>query len=577
MERIGVVPGTEIGGYRILGPLGQGGMGAVYRAVDGEGVVVALKLLHPHLGADPDARERLSREVANLQRVRHPAVARVLDAEIDSAEAFVVTELVDGEDLAAWVRSHGSMGSVELADLAEKLRAALELVHDAGVLHRDLTPGNVLVTDRGPVLIDFGIAQAAEDARVTSTGLVVGTPGYLSPELLEGGEPSEAGDWWGWAALLAFAATGRPPFGTRPLQTVLTRVQTGEADLSGLDRRTTAALRSALAVDPWRRPSPEQVVAELRLAAAGEPDLEPDLAADEPVTQLLADGEGTQVTGPPGAPGAGGTRVMPLAAAAPVDAAAGAPDAVGGSGEGPYQEDEAYEDEGYEDDDLADDEDDEDDEGESQDVPPEPRRRVGTVLALGAAVVAAGALRPGIALLAAVALAVLVRSVGLAVSGVQARRARRGPGRGDVARAVVGWPWYLLRAVVGCLPSALVGASVVVVAGGVGWWLIDSGRVLVAEPAVGERAGELAGNAAWVTPALLAVAVLAGVLSLWFGPMSRSTRVGTRWTLAAVAPGRAGAAALILVALAAAGVLLTFVVLGHGTVWWPLPGPPDLR
>src|SRR5690606_12013386 len=141
-------------------------------------------------------------EVAHLQRVRHTGVARVLDAEIDSTDAFVVTELLDGQDLAAHVREHGPLSADDLADLAEQLRAALEVVHGAGVLHRDLTPGNVLMTSRGPVLIDFGIAQAADEARVTSTGLVAGTPGYLSPELLEGGEPSQAADWWGWAALL---------------------------------------------------------------------------------------------------------------------------------------------------------------------------------------------------------------------------------------------------------------------------------------------------------------------------------------------------------------------------------------
>ncbi|HEY3438502.1 MAG TPA: serine/threonine-protein kinase, partial [Actinotalea sp.] len=256
MERIGIAPGTEIGGYRVVEPLGHGGMGAVYRAVDGNGTSVALKLLHPHLGADPDARERLRREVSHLQRIRHPGVARVLDAEIESAEAFVVTELVDGQDLTARVQSDGPLAPGELADLAGQLHAAITVVHQAGVLHRDLTPGNVLVTDHGPVLIDFGIAQAADDARVTSTGLVVGTPGYLSPELLEGGEPSIAGDWWGWAAVLAFAATGRPPFGARPLASVLARARSGAADLDGLDARTTAVLRSALQVDPWRRATP---------------------------------------------------------------------------------------------------------------------------------------------------------------------------------------------------------------------------------------------------------------------------------------------------------------------------------
>ena len=139
MERIGLAPGTEIGGYRVVGPVGRGGMGAVYRVRDGDGAEVALKLLHPHL-VDGPARERLGREVAALQRVRHPAVARVLDAELDSADAFVVTELVEGEDLAGYVAHHGRMAGAELADLAERLREALGAVHAAGVLHRDLTP-----------------------------------------------------------------------------------------------------------------------------------------------------------------------------------------------------------------------------------------------------------------------------------------------------------------------------------------------------------------------------------------------------------------------------------------------------
>lgn len=576
-----MAPGTEIGGYRVLGPLGQGGMGAVYRAVDGDGAVVALKLLHPHLGADPDARERLRREVAHLQKVRHPAVARVLDAEIESTEAFIVTELVDGEDLAARVRTRGPLPPAELADLAEQLAGALQVVHRAGVLHRDMTPGNVLVTDRGPVLIDFGIAQAAEDSRVTSTGLVVGTPGYLSPELLEGGAPSEAGDWWGWAALLAYAATGRAPFGGPPTPAVLARARAGEVDLAGLDRRTAAALRSALAVDPWRRATPESVVTELRRAAEG--DTDPD--GDVPLTTVMPDGPQTQVVASDGR-----TQALPVSAAAAVPGApatGAADDAAGYAGYDAYDDetsgdpadDGTYdeEDDGTYDDEAEDGTYDADDEVAEVPPVPEPRRRIGTVLALGALLTAVGATRPGVALLVAVVIAVVVRSVGLDVGAVLSRRARRGEGRGDVARGVVGWPWYLLRAALGVLPAALVAASIIVVVGGVGWWLLDSGRFVLAAPAAGERAGELDGNAVWVTPVLLAVAVLAGLLTLWFGPMSRSTRVGARWALRAVAPGRAGAATLTVLALAAAAALVTLVVLGEGTVWWPLPGPPDLR
>lgn len=563
-------PGAEIGGYRVLGPLGHGGMGAVYRAVDGDGSLVALKVLHPHLSADPDARERLRREVRTLQRIRHPGVARVLDAEIDSTDAFVVTELVEGLDLAARVRSGGPLGAVELADLAERLRAALAVVHETGVLHRDLTPGNVLVTERGPVLIDFGIAQAAEDLRVTSTGLVMGTPGYLSPELLEGAEPSAAGDWWGWAALLAFAATGREPFGGPPLQAVLARARAGEVDLAGLDRRTAAALRSALAVDQARRAEPTAVVAELRRAAQGDTEVGDDEPTESLTTDLIRETARTRLVGSDGL-----TRPVPAAGAAD-----GLEDGYDDGSENGFDEGDRYGAAGDGADDLGADPDraDLEEEPDGPGVPPvpEPRRRVGTVLALGAVLVAAGTVRPGVALATAVVLVLLVRSIGLDVSALHQRRARRGRGRVDAAGAVVGWPWYLLRAALGIVPAVLVAASVVVVVGGVGWWLLDGGRWVLAAPGPGEAPGELAGNATWVTWALLGAAVLAGLLVLWFGPMSRATRVGARWTLAAVAPGWVGAITLVVLCLAAAAVLLSLTSAEPGVVWWPLPGPPDL-
>lgn len=263
MERIGLSPGAEIGGYTILAPLGSGGMGTVYRAVDGGGTPVALKLLHPHIGADPSSRERLRREVLALQRLRHPGVAAVLDAEADSTEAFLVTELVPGADLAEHVRLRGPLDAAALHRLADGLRDALGAVHAAGVVHRDLKPSNVLVTPDGPVLIDFGIAQSVDETRVTSTGFVVGTPGYLAPELVDGAEPTPATDWWGWAALLAYAATGRAPFGTRPLEAVLVRTRSGDADLAGLGPVTAGALWDALAADPADRAEPDEVVAAL--------------------------------------------------------------------------------------------------------------------------------------------------------------------------------------------------------------------------------------------------------------------------------------------------------------------------
>nr|WP_297426592.1 serine/threonine-protein kinase [uncultured Actinotalea sp.] len=603
MERIGVVPGTEIGGYRVLGPLGRGGMGSVYRAVDADGVAVAMKVLHPHLAADDAHRERLRREVANLQRVRHPAVARVLDAEIDADDAFVVTELVDGTDLAARVRDEGPLAGAALADLAARLREALEVVHAAGVLHRDLSPGNVVLSPRGPVLIDFGIAQAVEDARVTATGLVAGTPGYLSPEMVRGDEPTAAADWWGWAAVLAFAATGRPPFGTRPLAAVLARVESGESDLAGLDPRTTAALRSALAVDPARRAEPGTVVDELRRAAGGDTALEGD-------TQLLPGGRATQVVpagatavlppwtpgaagpdgtgrgGPDGGPGEERTAVLPVSGVAgaaehaTVVLPAGRPDEAWSAEDGDEYRD--ADDEAYADGDDGYDGAAADGAGDDGAVdpgivePPPVRRRPVSVLAVGVVLVALAATRPVTALLAGVALAAVARTVGVGVRSLYRRRARRGERRDDAARSALASPWYLVIGVLGVVPAALVAASTVVVVGGVTWWLVGSGRFVVAAPAPGEAAGELAGNAPWVTPALLAAAAAIGLVVLWFGPLMRTARTGARWALRAVAPGRAGAAVLVVLALAAAAVVVA-TSSGTGTVWWPLPGPPELR
>ncbi|GAA1403190.1 hypothetical protein GCM10009600_10910 [Oerskovia paurometabola] len=268
-RRGGLPTGSEVGGYRILARLGAGAMGAVYEAEDGGGNLVAIKFLHAHLDVDAQGRERLRREAVALQRLRHPAVAQILDVELDGSEAFIVTELVDGPNLEEEIATGGPLDARDLFELADQLAEALEAVHAAGVVHRDLKPSNVLVTQNGPVLIDFGIAHGLDEARATSTGLVMGTPGYLAPELLEGAAPSANSDWWGWAALLAFAATGRPPFGMRPVEAVLARARTGEADLDGLGPRTAEALAAALRADPATRLGPSEVAAVLHRAAQG--------------------------------------------------------------------------------------------------------------------------------------------------------------------------------------------------------------------------------------------------------------------------------------------------------------------
>nr|NLD40497.1 protein kinase [Actinomycetales bacterium] len=253
----------EIGGYRLVRRLGAGGMGTVWEALDAEDRAVALKVLHPHISQDPGARQRLEREVRLLHRVRGPRIARVLDAEVEASEAFVVTELIDGLTLEEDVRARGPFTPNELANLARGLSEALHTIHAADVVHRDLKPSNVMISATGPVIIDFGIAQVADDVRLTQTGMVTGTPGYLDPEIVDGAPPSSTCDWWAWAAVLVFAATGRQPFGTGPHAAIFHRLHTGAVDVEGLEPASAAALRAALLPSSTGRLHPAAVLATL--------------------------------------------------------------------------------------------------------------------------------------------------------------------------------------------------------------------------------------------------------------------------------------------------------------------------
>ncbi|MDO5662216.1 MAG: serine/threonine-protein kinase, partial [Brachybacterium sp.] len=269
---------AEESGYEIHERIGAGGMGIVYRADDADGRDVAIKLLRAEIADDPRARDRLAREVRAQQRVTTEGIARILDAELDSAEAFVVTEFIPGPTLEDAVRRHSGLHPEVVREIGLALGNALHDIHDAGIVHRDLKPSNILLRhareedlagydpdgDRlDPVIIDFGIAQAAEESRLTSTGLVMGTAAYLDPEVVRTNLTSSPADWWAWAALVAFAATGREPFGSGRADVVFLRAERGEVDVEGMPTELAAWVRDALRPEVADRAAPEDLLARL--------------------------------------------------------------------------------------------------------------------------------------------------------------------------------------------------------------------------------------------------------------------------------------------------------------------------
>jgi predicted Ser/Thr protein kinase len=251
----------RVGPYRLLEEIGVGGMGEVHLSRDDDGRAVAVKVLHPVVARDEVARRRLEREVATMRRVRSPYVAEVLDADFTGPRPYIVTRYVQGRTLLERVRTGGPLSGAALFRLARGLARALRAVHAAGIVHRDLKPANVVLVGDDPVVIDFGLAHVLDATRLTRTGTAIGTPGYLAPEILEGGRAGSAADVFSWGATVVFAATGRSPYGSGPAEAVFSRVLRGRFDLSGVPRPLTSVVTAALAVDPGRRPA--DVLAEL--------------------------------------------------------------------------------------------------------------------------------------------------------------------------------------------------------------------------------------------------------------------------------------------------------------------------
>jgi serine/threonine protein kinase len=524
---------VTLGAYRLVQKLGEGGMGVVHLGLDAHGRAVAIKVLRAHIAYDPDARARLKREVATLIRVRHPLVAEVLDADVDGDQPYVVTRYVPGPTLEAEVRERGPMPAGHLVQLGRGLSSALEAIHAAGVVHRDLKPGNVLILDGDPVVIDFGIAHVADDVRLTMTGLVMGTPGYLSPELVEGSAVTAATDWWGWAATLAFAASGQAPFGRGPTDVVIDRVRRGAADLSGVDQRLRPLLLAALSPDPGLRPGATEVLSALeRFGSGGSatvavPAVAPTAPMPEPTARLVTPPTKPYAVGP--TPSSPPVHASPPAAP-PAPAPAGPPptsdseDPLAIFRPGPP--------------------------GAEPAPPPKPRR-TGTLLALLVGIVGIGSGWPTLTAVVVAALVVLARAADRSVAAANRRRQERGARGSDPYVAAALAPWHLLRGAGASLPAlvlpVVLGLSAAFCAG------LASGSSLPADRTDQVAAAQVAG----------AVGLLVGVLVAWWGPGSASVRRGSRGLVRGVVRGTPATSAMVALCLAGAA-LAAYVAYRHG-------------
>lgn len=267
-----------IGPYRLLARLGEGGMGRVYLGMSAGRRVVAVKVIHADHARDSEFRDRFKVEVAAARKVRAAFTAPVIDAGEDDDPPWLVTSLVDGPSLADVIKIVGPLAAEPVWRLVAGMAEALAAVHACGIVHRDVSPGNVLLAIDGPRLIDFGLARVLGSSNMTATGIVIGTPAFLSPEHLRGNRVGPASDIFSLGSLMVFAATGAGPFGSGEPVQVLGRIMECRPDFRGLRGGLLDVAVACLSVDPADRPAPAEIIQSVPGDLA--------LLADSPVTQF---------------------------------------------------------------------------------------------------------------------------------------------------------------------------------------------------------------------------------------------------------------------------------------------------
>lgn len=259
-----------VGSFRLHRRLGAGGMGVVYLGSDRKGQRVALKVIRPDLAEDQEFRSRFAREVSAARRIRGGCTARLVAADLEADRPWFATQYVPGPSLHDKVADEGALGAAEAAAVGAALSEGLVAVHEAGVVHRDLKPSNILLSPKGPRIIDFGIAWATGASTLTHVGTAVGSPGFLAPEQVRGAAVTPATDVFSLGATLAYASTGDSPFGHGSSEVMLYRVVHEEPHLQGVPDALAPLVRACLAKDPEDRPSTLQLSLRLKEIAARE-------------------------------------------------------------------------------------------------------------------------------------------------------------------------------------------------------------------------------------------------------------------------------------------------------------------
>ncbi|MCX5204134.1 serine/threonine protein kinase [Streptomyces sp. NBC_00237] len=261
---------SYVGSYAVERELGAGGMGTVYLARSRGGRTVAVKVARPELAADPHFRERFRAEVEAARKVGGFHTAQVVDADPEAAAPWLATAYIAGPTLSGLLAAQGPMGEADLRLLGAALAEALQAIHGCGLVHRDLKPGNIIMADDGPRVLDFGIARALESSRLTSTGAAFGTPGFLAPEQAQGLEVDAAADVFALGAVLVAAAGGSAFGGGTPMG-LMYRAVHEEPDLSALPPRIRPTIATCLAKNPAQRPTPQALLDHFAPSIAPQP------------------------------------------------------------------------------------------------------------------------------------------------------------------------------------------------------------------------------------------------------------------------------------------------------------------